>query len=62
MINCIFRYHHDDEKFGNVNIELVASEVSKKSRLHFVGKFQILDHRTIEERVLRDIITSIQEI
>lgn len=62
IINCIFRYHHDDEKFGNIHIELVVSEVSETSRLHFVGKFGVQDHRTIEKAVLQDLLKCIQEI
>ncbi|MBP9780143.1 hypothetical protein KBD33_06015 [Candidatus Gracilibacteria bacterium] len=62
MINCIFRYHHDEEKFGHVNIEIVASEHSKETKLHFVGRFGVLERDKINKSVFDDVLTSLKKI
>jgi hypothetical protein len=62
MIHCIFRYHHDEEKFGYVNIEIVASEHSKETKLHFVGRFGVLERDTINKNILEDVIISLKKI
>lgn len=55
-INCIFRYHHDDEWFGNVNIELVLSELSEKTKTRFVGKYSVLDREKIRKDIIADML------
>lgn len=30
-INCIFRYHHDEMRFGNIRIELNIHELSRET-------------------------------
>jgi hypothetical protein len=62
IINIVFRYDNNDEKFWNTNIELASSELSKKPNLHFVWKFSILDREKIVEKVLKDLIEWIKEI
>jgi hypothetical protein len=62
MVNCIFRYHHNEEKFGFVNIEIVVSELSQKPRLHFVGRFGVLEREKIHKSILEDIIICIKKI
>ncbi len=62
MINCIFRYHHNEEKFGYVNIELVSYELSQKPKLHFVGRFGVLERDKINKSILEDIIICIKKI
>ncbi len=59
-INCIFRYHHDDEWFGNVNIELVLSELSEKTKTRFVGKYSVLDRAKIKKDIVADILTCLK--
>lgn len=56
VINCIFRYHHDEQKFGNINIELGSYELSKKTMVHFVGTFSITDRERIKRVLLEDVI------
>lgn len=60
MIHCIFRYHHDEEKFGYVNIEIVLSEHSQETKTHFVGRFGVLERDTINKRVFDDVIVSLK--
>ena len=62
MINCIFRYHHDEAKHGNINIELGVYEVSKKTKVHFVGTFKIKDRERIKKMLSEDVIASIEAI
>ncbi len=56
VINCIFRYHHDEQKFGNINIELGSYELSKKTMVFFVGTFSIIDRERIKRVLLADVI------
>lgn len=62
VINCIFRYHHDEEKFGNINIELGSYEVSKKTMVYFVGTFSIIDRERIKKILFKDVIICIKAI
>jgi hypothetical protein len=56
IVNCVFRYHHNDTKFGNIHIDLVTSALAKKPETHVVGKFLVTDHDGIRERVIADLI------
>ena len=56
VVNCIFRYHHDEKKFWNINIELASSELSKKTKVHFVGTFSIIDRERIKRVLLSDVL------
>lgn len=60
IINCIFRYHHNEEKHGNINIELGVYEVSKKTKVHFVGTFGIREYSRIKQSILEDINSSLR--
>ncbi len=62
VVNCIFRYHHDEEKFGNINIELGSYEVSKKTMVYFVGTFSIIDRERIKKILFKDVISCIKAI
>ena len=62
VVNCIFRYHHDEQKFGNINIELGSYELSKKTMVHFVGTFSIIDRERIKRVLLEDVIGCIRAI
>jgi hypothetical protein len=59
ILNCVFRYHHNDTKFGNINIDFVSSGFAKKPTVHMVGKFSIIDHETIKTKVLEDLIAGV---
>jgi hypothetical protein len=48
VVTIILRYHHDDEWYGNIHIELDIREVSKKTLVHFVGTFSIKDRAKIQ--------------
>jgi hypothetical protein len=56
VINCIFRYHHDEQKFGNINIELGSYELSKKTMVHFVGTFSVIDRSRIQRILFEDVL------
>ena len=62
VVNCIFRYHHDEQKFGNINIELGSYELSKKTMVYFVGTFSIIDRERIKKILLKDVISCIRAI
>jgi len=62
IINCVFRYDRSDEKYWNVDIEFESTELSKKPHFHYVWKYNILDREKIIEKVLNDLIASIDEI
>ncbi|MDD2745258.1 MAG: hypothetical protein PHU93_01855 [Candidatus Gracilibacteria bacterium] len=56
QINCIFWYHHDDERYGRLNIDLATSGFSRKGKVKFVGTFDILDQETIREKVWKELL------
>lgn len=60
IVNCMFRHHHTDERYGNIHIDLVTTGLGMKSKLHNVGKFGILDRGTIKERVLKDLVICVK--
>ncbi|MDD5376658.1 MAG: hypothetical protein PHH16_00920 [Candidatus Gracilibacteria bacterium] len=60
IVNCMFRHHHTDERYGNVHIDLVTTGLGIRSRSHTVGKFGILERETIKEKVLRDLVTCVK--
>ena len=62
VVNCIFRYHHDEQKFGNINIGLASYETSKKAMVYFVGTFSIIDRERIKKILLKDVISCIRTI
>jgi hypothetical protein len=62
VVNCIFRYHHDEQKFWNINIELGLYELSKKTKVYFVGTFSIIDRERIKKILIKDVIQCIQAI
>lgn len=62
IVNCMFRFHHNDTKFGNIHVDLISSGLSKKPKTHLVGKFDITDHETIRDRVLADLVIIGKEI
>ncbi len=47
IISAIFRYHRDDEKYGNVHIEIVVSELSEKNIVEFLGKYLVTNRKKI---------------
>ncbi len=62
IVSVIFRYHHDDEKYGNVHVEIVAYELSKKTKTHFLWRFLVTDRKNINKEVLGMLILAIRAI
>jgi hypothetical protein len=62
IISAILRYHHDDEKYGNVHIEIAANEKSKRNKSHFLGQFSVTDRKSIEKNVMKALILGIRAI
>ena len=62
IVSAILRYHHDDEKYGNVHIEILASEVSQKNKSHFLGKYLITNRKKIIPDVSQAIILGIRAL
>ena len=56
IISAIFRYHHDDEKYGNVHIEIVVSELSEKNIVEFLGKYLV----TNRKKIIPDVVQMMQ--
>lgn len=59
IVNCVFWYHHNDQRYGLINIDLVTTGYKQKTKTQFVGTFGILDHENIKNRVCNDLITSV---
>jgi hypothetical protein len=62
IVNCIFRYDATNKRFWHCAIELVSTELSKKPRLHFVGKFWILEREKIVTAIAKDLEKGLEEI
>ncbi len=60
LIHSIFRYSHNDEKFGHIHIEITLSSHSEKTKSHFMGKFSVIDHKGIETALMKDILVCIK--
>jgi hypothetical protein len=56
IINCVFEYNHTDASYGNVHVELVVSELSKKSRSILLDKYNVLDHARVSREVVEGIV------
>lgn len=62
IVNCVFKYHHDDERYGTINIELVTTGLGVKSQTRKVGKFSVVDRVDIKGKVLSGLIKCVQEV
>lgn len=51
-ISCIFRYHHDEMRFGSIRIELNVHELSRETGVHFIGVFKITDREKIRAALI----------
>lgn len=51
LVNCVFWYHHTDEKYGYVNVDLVTTGLKRKAETKFVGKFAVTDHEAVESAI-----------
>lgn len=60
IVNCVLWYHHTDEKFGYVNVDLVTTGFSKKPETLFVGKFSITDHEAILGKICHDLPSAVK--
>ena len=58
IIAVVFEYSHTDVSYGNVHIELVVSEVSKRPRSILLDKYNLLD----KERVNREVVDGILKV
>ncbi len=52
IITVHFRYHHDDERYGNVYIEVQVSEHSEKNNSQFLGKYLVTNRKKIVPDVI----------
>lgn len=62
IINCVFRYRHDDERYGHIDIDLNSSGLSKRPYYYYVGKFHIIDYSLITENIVRGMMASMKEM
>lgn len=62
VINCVFDNNQADAKYGNACLEMISNELSKKPRYKMIGKFNILDRDTINQKTLSMILKSLEEI
>lgn len=51
LVNCVFWYHHSDEKYGYVNVDLVTTGLGRKAETKLVGKFNITAREEIEAAI-----------
>ena len=56
IINCVFEYNHTDMAYGNVHVELVIMELSKKPRSVLLDKYSVLDAARVSSEVVAGII------
>ncbi|MDD2892058.1 MAG: hypothetical protein PHQ95_03775 [Candidatus Gracilibacteria bacterium] len=61
IVNCKFRHHHTDERYGNIHIDLVTTGLGIKSTTHEVGKFNIMNREVIVEKVLKDMLACVKK-
>ena len=59
-ISAILRYHHDDEKYGNVHIEILVAELSERNKSLFLGKYLITDRKSIIKNILEASISAMR--
>lgn len=52
ILMVIFRYHHADEKYGNVHIEITLSGLSREKKVEFLGKFLVTDKKKIGTKIV----------
>lgn len=60
IVNCVFWYHHTDERYGHINVDLVTTGFSKKPETRFVGKFPITEHEAIKEKIWHDLSATVK--
>lgn len=60
IVNCVFWYHHEDERYGYINIDLVTSGLSRKGETRFVGAFNITDRAKIKDKVWRHLMGTVK--
>ena len=60
IVTVIFRYHHDDEKYGNVHIEIMTYELSQRNKPRFLGKYFVMNRKKIIKNVCDEVIRSIR--
>lgn len=51
LVNCVFWYHHSDEKYGYINVDLVTTGLKRKAETKLVGKFNITAREEIEAAI-----------
>jgi hypothetical protein len=62
IVNCMFRHHHTDERYGNIHIDLVTTGLGIKSRLRELGRFRILDREIIQDEIIKEILVCVKGI
>ena len=60
IVNCMFRHHHTDERYGNVHIDLVTTGLGIQTKKRTIGKFGILDRETIKESILKNLVDCVK--
>jgi hypothetical protein len=60
IVSAIFRFHHDDEKYGNVHIEILVSELSEKNQSQFLGKYLVTNRKKIVPDVVNMMLRGIR--
>ena len=60
IVNCMFRHHHTDERYGNINIDLVTTGLGIETKKRLLGKFDILDREVIKESILKNLVDCVK--
>lgn len=61
LITCNFTYNKTDERYWYVDPQLLSSELSKKIKVHGIGKFPILEKERIVDTFIKTLLAVIEE-
>jgi hypothetical protein len=56
ILMVICRYHHTDEKYGNIHIEIALSGLSREKKTHFLGRFVVTEKKKIEAALTKVLL------
>ncbi|MDD4151281.1 MAG: hypothetical protein PHR68_01580 [Candidatus Gracilibacteria bacterium] len=62
LLNCALKYTKNDERYGYINPEIGVHQFSKKTVIHEIGKFHIMDKENILKLFLNNLIKIIEDL
>ncbi|MDD2907553.1 MAG: hypothetical protein PHH98_02830 [Candidatus Gracilibacteria bacterium] len=61
LITCNFAYNNVDERYGYIDPQFLSAEMSKKTKVHNLGKFPITEHEKIVKAFIKMLVNIIEE-